>query len=195
MAKTAPKDAVAQQDSAEQTAPATETPTETKRELVKRRALEELVVEVMGGGSAFSRDELMAISSFDDAVRLATEIHGSVAYADQELGDGFALLSKEQKNLLCGVPLMLLEWKFRGGDFGNFVTLRVIARNPDGSVSKYIVNDGSTGIAEQLADYQMNTGRVGGMFVGKGFRRSDYEVEINGETRDASTFYLDTSKA
>ncbi|HVI71481.1 MAG TPA: hypothetical protein VM656_08355 [Pyrinomonadaceae bacterium] len=188
MASTNKKNAAAQQEPSEETAAST-------REIIKRRALDELVVEVMGGGSAYTRDELMAISSFDDAVRIATEVHGSLTYADQELGDGFALLSKEQKNLLCGVPLLLLEWKFRGGDFGNFVTMRVIARNPDGNVSKYIVNDGSTGIAEQLADYQTATQRTGGMFVGKGFRRSDYEVEIDGETRGASTYYLDTSKA
>jgi hypothetical protein len=193
MASNKTKAAATQEDQTTETTSAAPRP--EGREVVRRRALEELVVEVMGGGSAFSRDELMAITSFDEAIRLATEVHGHVTYADQELGDGFALLSKDQKNLLCGVPLLLLEWKFRGGDFGNFVTLRVIARNPDGSVAKYIVNDGSTGIAEQLADYMTNTGRTGGMFVGKGFRRSDYEVEINGETRDASTFYLDTSKA
>lgn len=189
MAKQNPKAVATEQETPEQTAQP------TTREVVKRRALEDLVVEVMGGGSMFSRDELMAITNFDEAIRLATEVHGQIVAADQELGDGFALLNKEQKNLLCGVPLLLLEWKFRGGDFGNFVTLRVIARNPDGSVSKYIVNDGSTGIAEQLADYQQNTARTGGMFVGKGFRRSDYEVEIDGELRGASTFYLDTSKA
>lgn len=189
MAKQNTKPVATQQESSEKTVAA------STRELVKRRALDELVIEVMGGGSVYSRDELKAISSFDDAVRLATEVHGTLTYADQELGDGFALLTKEQKNLLCGVPILLLEWKFRGGDFGNFVTMRVAARNPDGTMSKYVVNDGSTGIAEQLADYQQNTGRTGGMFVGKGFRRSDYEVEINGETREASTFYLDTSKA
>lgn len=192
MAKQSTKAVAGQQEPAEETAVSG---TVTPREIVKRRALDELVIEVMGGGSAYSRDELMGITSFDDAVRIATEVHGSLTYADQELGDGFALLSKEQKNLLCGVPLLLLEWKFRGGDFGNFVTLRVIARNPDGNVSKYIVNDGSTGIAEQLADYQQNTGRTGGMFVGKGFRRSDYEVMIGEELKSASTFYLDTSKA
>lgn len=189
MGKATTKPATVQEESSKATpAPAT-------RELVRRRALDELVLEVMGGGTVFSRDELMAITNFDDAVRLATEVHGQIVAADQELGDGFALLTKEQKNLLCGVPLLLMEWKFRGGDFGNFVTLRVIARNPDGSVSKYIVNDGSTGIAEQLADYQTNTGRTGGMFVGKGFRRSDYEVMIGEELKAATTFYLDTSKA
>lgn len=185
MANQKAKTAAAQEESAQP----------TTREIVKRRALDELVIEVMGGGSAFSRDELMGITNFDDAVRLATEVHGQIVAADRELGDGFALLSKEQKNLLCGVPLLLLEWKFRGGDFGNFVTLRVIARNPDASVSKYILNDGSTGIAEQLADYQKNTGRTGGMFVGKGLRRSDYEVDIDGDMKAASTFYLDTSQA
>lgn len=188
MANASKKNAATQEET-------TETAQDTKRELVQRRALTDLVVEVMSGGSLFSRDELMAISNFDEAIALAAQVHGEIVYADAELGDGFALLSKDQKNLLCGVPLLLMEWKFRAGDFGNFVTLRVIARNPDGSVSRYIVNDGSTGIAEQLAQYQKDKGRSGGMFVGKGFRRSDYEVEINGETRDASTFYLDTSKA
>lgn len=162
---------------------------------------------------SFDEDALRAISSFDDAVALATAVHGDLAMADQELGDGFALLDKDSKAKLVDVPLLLMEWAFYPGDFGDeFAAVRLVARNPDGSVGRYILNDGSRGVCDTLRKYTARTGKSGNLLVKKGLRRSDYlycdmcrkatsecEVpEVHEKSpeklwRPATTFYLDTS--
>ena len=161
----------------------------------------------------FDEDALRAIASFDDAVALTVEYQGPIDQADQVLGDGFSLLKQEDKGRLAGVPLILMEWNFYPGDFGSdFVAVRIAARNQDGSVGKYILNDGSTGIAVMLRKYTDRTGKRGGLYVKHGLSVSEYEYcdmcrvvtskcdapEIHKNSpeklwRPAKTYYLDTS--
>lgn len=169
----------------------------------------EIVPEVAATPSEFSRDELSAITSFDDAMRLASMTYGTVVTADEEIGDGFKVATEDDKRRLCGVPLMFLEWSIRDGDFGAYVSVRAVAQTESG-ITKWIINDGSTGIAEDLTSFQKKTGRTGGLFVRKGLRVSDYFIDAEtgtplskkeyGEyiargdkTARAATFYLDTS--
>ena len=169
----------------------------------------EIVPEVMATPSEFTRDELSNISSFDEAMRLAHMVYGTVVTADEEIGDGFKVATEDDKRRLCGVPLMFLEWSIRDGDFGAYVSVRAIAQTETG-ITKWILNDGSTGIAEDLTSFQKKTGRTGGLFVRNGLRVSDYWIDAEtgtplskkeygeyiarGErTAKAATFYLDTS--
>lgn len=164
------------------------------KEVARQSALAEMVPEIMSG-SAYSREALAEIDSFDAALAMATEQYGPVVDAADVLGDGFALLDSNSKSMLEGIPLILMEWNFRDGDFGKpFVSVRVVAKHPNGSMGRYIVNDGSTGIAEQLAEYTKRHGRYGGLVVSKGFLRSDYDVEIDGKKSRATTWYLNLSK-
>lgn len=144
---------------------------------------------------AFTRESLVAITNFDDALALAMSAAGvtspaELPLASDVLGDGFALL--EDKSALVGVPLVILEWTFhesdKGGAGSEFVTARVVTK--DGG--KYIVNDGGSGIAAQLRGFETDNGRVLPILVEKGFRRSDY---IHPEHGAATTFYLDTAAA
>jgi hypothetical protein len=161
-------------------------------DVAKVRAIDEIVPEVMGGTSSFNEDDLRALTSFDEAVRLATQEHGPIATVSDVLGDGFALLNN--KAILTGVPCLFMEWAFRDGDFGRpFVSVRVVARNADGGMSRYIVNDGSTGIAEQLAAYTKKTGKLGGLFAAHGLRKSDYDIETDEGPKAATTYYIDTA--
>jgi hypothetical protein len=178
-------------------------------EVVKRRPVEELAPEQASQPSAFDADTMRELSDFDEAVRLATEAYGPVVQADQEIGDGFAILGDKSKGRLVNVPLLFMEWSFYPGDFGTqFVAARVVARNPDGGVSRYIVNDGSTGIADQLAAYSKRTGKYGALMVKKGLRVSEYTYcelcrvvncelpdahKSMGQHKKAETYYLDTS--
>jgi hypothetical protein len=167
------------------------------------------VTEVMRV-ETYNPDALRAVSSFEDAVQLAVDTHGGVAEADKELGDGFTLLDSDDKARLVGVPCLFMEWSFHPGDFGDvFVAARVVARNPDGSAGKYIINDGSTGIKDVLAKYTDNTGRTGGLFARHGLRASEYqyceacgkaaprvgddEHKAAGKHKKAATYYIDTS--
>ena len=163
--------------------------------------------------TTFSEDALREIVSFDDAYRLTLEYQGEIVEADQVLGDGFSVLKQEDKARLVGVPLILMEWDFYPGDFGSeFVAVRIAARNQDGTTGKYVLNDGSTGIAVMLRKYQERTGKRGGLLVKHGLSVSDYEycdmcrvvtskcdvpdVHKNSPERlwrPAKTYYLDTS--
>lgn len=160
----------------------------------------------------YADDTLRAINSFEDAITAGGYAFGNVVDAADELGNGFTLLSTpDAKMELVGKPMMILEWAFHlSEEFGGeFVSLMVVVQEKNGSVSKYIVNDGSTGIYSMLADYTRRTQRQGGMMVRRGFRESTYpfcddcrtavrsthaEDEPGHKIGRARTFYLDASK-
>lgn len=166
---------------------------------------EETVAEVMPAGMAakangevavpasrFSDDDLRAITSFDDAAALLAQNELPVVAADQVMGNGFAIL--DDKSNLCGVPLLFLSWNFNQGEHGPFVSAHVIAQVKGMNVpAKFILNDGSTGIYEQLKAYTDKTSKSAGLLVKRGLRRSDYQYDDNGTQKNATTFYLDTS--
>lgn len=117
----------------------------------------------------FAKDaDLRSIGSYEDALKLAEEVHGNVVDISEELGSGFAIL--EDKDKLKGVEFVLIQWRFSSGDFGTFVSAGLVTKHGE----KYILNDGSTGIYESLLEYSQNTKRFGGMKVPKGLRVSEY---------------------
>lgn len=142
---------------------------------------------------AVSNEQLKAVSGFEDALKLVQEVYGedAVQLASDALGDGFALT--DNKEQFVGVPMVFVKWIFSEGTYkdkdGNlrgFVSCRVAT--PSG---KFIINDGGTGIYNQLQQYsQDNGGRQGGLVAQKGLRVSRYSNEF---TDDAETFYIDTS--
>src|SRR5260221_13764104 len=79
---------------------------------------------------------------------LDIEALGYVEASDPEEGLGGeqwgAIVS--DKSMLCGVPFLIVAVKMNVGDNGDFVTLLVLTKSGD----RYIVNDGSTGIRDQL---------------------------------------------
>jgi hypothetical protein len=122
-----------------------------------------------------------------------------IVNGSEVLGDGFTMLSKDEKSRLCGVPLLFVEWTFSKGDFGDqseFVVTRCVQADGTGKiVGKFIFIDGSTGVYQQLKDYSTEYGSYGGVFFPKGLRKSEYEKEVDGKMINATTFYIDTSAA
>lgn len=184
----------------------TQDTTETSTEVATRRALAEMNPEQLPQSSMYSEDELKALSNWDEAMRLAMQATGEAPImASEVMGDGFELIEKDRgKATLVDVPFMLLEWTFREGDFGTYVSCRGMTK--DGR--KFILNDGSTGIAEQLAKLTKdNNGRMSNLVVGKGLRVSEYDTDADGQPIDkrtvkehpelvkgvGRTFYLNTS--
>jgi hypothetical protein len=159
----------------------------------------------------FTDAELADIDSWDVAMAKATAAYGAIPSAATELGTGFRIATDRDKERLQGVPLLLLEWSFNPGDFGeDFVSVAAIQRQDDGGITKWIINDGGTGIREQLREYTNKTGKTGGLGVPKGLRPSTYYIDsetkqpltkaevrvalIDGrQLTSATTFYLDTS--
>lgn len=145
----------------------------------------------------FTDDQLRGIQSWEDINALFAEKELSVTNVAEVLGTGFSLFDTDDKNKLCGVPLMILDWRFNVGDMGTFVSLTVAYKSPDGGMGKVIVNDGSTGICAQIESLT-NRGITAPLMVPNGFVRSDYDyedVDKNGKKvmRPATTYYLSES--
>ena len=145
--------------------------------------------------SNFSDEQLAGIGTWDELAKLLGE--NGVASADiADFGTGFSLLS--DKTRLVGVPFAILDWRFNPGDFGDFVSMTVLTKSGE----KWIVNDGSTGICEQMRGVDK---RLGGkptvLRVEKGLHKSEYSTMIwdskKGEDVEtsATTFYLRLEKA
>lgn len=119
---------------------------------------------------AFAGDaEMRDIASYEDALALATAVHGDVLDIAQELGTGFALL--KDKGKLEDQEFVLIQWRFTAGDFAKgFVSAALVTKTGD----KYIITDGSTGIFQQLMNLSQETQRFGGVKVPNGVRASRY---------------------
>lgn len=172
-------------------------------ELVKTRALDTVPEDVVKT-SPWSFEQLSSLETWDEAIGLIQQEYGTLEDISDVLGDGFKLI--QDKSKLVGLPLLLMEWTVNKGDFGLFVSVRAIARNPaDKTPWKVIFNDGSTGIAEQLARYTQTRHRSGGLIAQNGLRDSEYKfcndcrraaVEDCIRSHDvgtAHTYYLDTA--
>lgn len=168
-------------------------------------------IRALASLSNFANDaDLRSITSYEDAVALAEQVHGTVIDIAQELGSGFALI--DDKDRLCGTEFVIIQWRFSAGDFGTFVSAGLVTKHGE----KFIVNDGSSGMMDQLLQFSQATQRFGGMKVPRGLRKSEYSTcpdcgkpmsreEIacdnakclyEGDKRGlGTTYYLDTAAA
>jgi len=138
--------------------------------------------------SVFDDAALAAIGSFDDAWAAANAF-GMDTF--DEYGTGFSIV--DDKRRLIGVPFVALEWRFNPGKFGTFVSVAIVTETGD----KLILNDGSSGIREQLemvTQQRINKGHPhpqAALAVKGGLRVSDYDYDDGaGHMIPASTFYL-----
>jgi hypothetical protein len=180
----------------------------TVREVMTNKELTEAGVEkgnaiapqsVYGGqvmnDLPWSVEDLQKVDDFDAVLAMVEEAYGDVVDATAELGDGFRVLTREEKERMVGIPLVLMHWKFSESDYQRpdtdsyFVIVRCAAKHRNAPMGKYVITDGGTGLARQLLEYTQRTGRQGGLVLRKGLLRSDYDTE-NGP---ATTMYLDVS--
>lgn len=139
-------------------------------------------------------ESLRELQTFEDAIALATQELNAEIVNSADLGDGFALL--EDKAALVGKPMMFITWRFSIGDYGPFVSAHVMVEESKGKYGKYIINDGSTGIYAQLNDLAETKPGQKTLYSPNGLRRSDFKyVDSSGESKPATTFYIDTSPA
>lgn len=116
----------------------------------------------------------------------ARELLGTVVDASDVVGDGADFI--KDKNLLVGVPFLVLEWKFVVDEKTNREYVNVHIMGGDGRRARF--NDGSTGVYAQLKKVSDEMG-VMGIQVKGGLRRSDYVKDMkDGSRTDATTYYL-----
>lgn len=143
-----------------------------------------------------SFEQLKGLNSFDDLAALAKELGGEVT-PSSVLGDGFSLL--EDKDYLIGKPAVFVTWQFSTGDYGDFVSARVMAQERNGTIGKYVINDGSTGIMEQLKQITTDNPKAVMISAPRGLRKSEYKKDVfDADVNDyvekpATTYYIDTS--
>lgn len=137
---------------------------------------------------AFSTEQLRNVESFDDVLQLAQETGAEVVTADV-LGDGFTLT--DNKDELIGKEMIIVSWSFGQGDFGEFVSARCLVRFSQKDTQKLVINDGGTGIYEQLKSLsggEQDVQRI--VYVPRGLRKSEYDHPQYGH---GTTYYLDTA--
>ena len=139
---------------------------------------------VVNSTSRFTDGILASMDTWDEALHVF-EVSGIGVESIEDYGTGFKLLN--DKSRLVGVPLLVIEWRFTAskkytndaGEPTEFVSAMVITKHGD----RYIVNDGSTGIAAQLRMVQdQRTGKghpnpQAGLLVPEGLKRSEYTNE------------------
>lgn len=165
------------------------------------------LAKALGGGdivpvsqSVFEDDQLLNISSLDDARLLLAEAGIDIHNAEDVLGDGFELLSGHDKIRLVDKPLLLVQWQFLKSKFGPMVTahaLEITGPNPT-DIRKWKLIDTSSkgGIRQDLMTYSATHDKFSGLFLRRGLRVSSYTFEDarTGENMPAETFYLNYSK-
>lgn len=144
-----------------------------------------------------SADDLRKIKSFADFGSYVQDHSIPVIDASDVLGDGFELT--KDKDSLVGKRFVIVDYRFtesdtqvdpNTGDPSVFATVRLITEDD----RKLIINDGSTGIRDQLRVLPPEAaGSV--IMVRGGLRVSEYEVEVptkSGGTikQPAKTYYL-----
>jgi len=104
--------------------------------------------------------------------------------------DDVTTIEQEQ---LVGVPIIVLGWDEREGDFGPFVAVRVKTET-----GNHVFSDGGTGIKAQLERYVRRIERKGldiqnGIRIPNGLKASHYNYTdpITGKSAPAVTYYLD----
>lgn len=152
----------------------------------------------------FDSDSLAGITDFQSAIQLAIDEFGLDQIIDSTtIGDGFRLISTEDKGTLVGVPFIILDIRV-GYDIPtsrHYCVLRLVTSDS----RKIIVSDGSTGIYRDLCntfganrngddDVELNWSRkpFAPVLVKAGLTRSDYVTSVNGKNVSATTYYLGT---
>ena len=144
--------------------------------------------------AVYNQDDLEALKTGQEVIDYFRSL--GVDISDNE-ADGIKDLPILDKETLIDRPFILISWRFNQGNFGDFVSAEIM----DGNGERGILNDGSTGIRDQLirlTDYRESAGHptpYAGRMVKGGVRISRYEKEIeDGKGGSvlvpAETFYL-----
>lgn len=142
-----------------------------------------------------TNDELRALNP-DNVMEFFAGKGTKVTDLSAELGSGFDVLPTDKKGKLVDEQFVIIEWHFSKGDKGEFVSLAVMTAEG----KKLIVNDGSSGIRDQIHDLE-NRGVEAPVLVKRGLRVSEYwydeetgekfKNESDGDNlKKAETYYL-----
>ena len=147
--------------------------------------------------SSFYRDaDLAALDSFQSVLDSFNSL-GLVPETMADYGTGFEIC--KNKDRLIDTDLVIVEWRFNVSEVGSegaFVSAAVVTKNGE----KWILNDGGSGIYQQLRMVTDQRNRAGhahpqaALMVKNGLTKSEYTYEgEKGKRTPAVTYYLNTS--
>ena len=141
--------------------------------------------------STFTEDVLRKITDWNS---LGEFVRGNDIAVENlsTYGANLTVVNKADKDALINVPFMIVDYRFQEGDSGPFVSVVIVTKNPisiDGGTpsSKFVVNDGSTGIMAQLERIEAERAESHGdeirpLYCEHGLRKSEYvRRDENGE--------------
>ena len=103
------------------------------------------------------------------------------------------------KAKLVAVPFMIADVRHYKGNFGDAIAMLVMTREalPGERTNRYVINDGSTGIYEQVVGMIERTKKKSGIMCPNGLRASTYDWQEKdfdgnpiGEVHKATTYYI-----
>lgn len=77
------------------------------------------------------------------------------------------------KDDLIDTPFLIVNYQFHKGNFGEFVAVRLMTEDNE----RYFFVDGGSGICSQLSEMVKLTGRMAGIVVSGGLRKSEYPFD------------------
>lgn len=143
----------------------------------------------------YDSELLQNAETWEDVLAILETANVEIDIASKVLGDGFVVLSTDDKASLVGKKMVLIDWRFNKG-MGMFVSVRAMVQMAPGApIRRVIINDGSTGIMKTILTYtEKNAGKRKALLVEKGLRLSEYTyTDDKGNERPARTYYLDAS--
>lgn len=141
--------------------------------------------------SSLTAADLRDIGTAEEAMQLLID-RGVTPKIITEFGDGFAVLTGENKSKLVGIPFFIVAW--REFESARYSTngVAVYAITTDDTNRKFCIIDTGTGIKRQLIeDVQQKVG----IHVPQGLTRSEYDNAGPDKNIHGVTYYLDTTAA
>ncbi len=134
----------------------------------------------------FTDEQLASITSMRDAAQLL-DAAGVTAESIDDYGTGFRVVDAAE---LVGMEFLILAWRFNPGAYGkSFVSFEAVTVRGD----KVIINDGGTGICDQLMEVtRKRTERKhphpqAGLHVPRGIATSSYWYDPDDPTHKSKT--------
>lgn len=128
---------------------------------------------------------------FDDAIRYLQEQGVDVVEFE---GSPWHVVDKKH---LVGKPFLIMGYRINEGDMGTFVSIMAMTKDevPDingNRTTRIVINDGSTGIRDQVIGMVTSGHFRTGMLCPNGLRVSEYTYTdpADGKDKPASTYYL-----
>lgn len=147
---------------------------------------------------AYINKEVQGIGNF-----VPTSWEDLVSHNDGEIieFEGSPWILLKDKSKLVDVPFMIADVRHYEGNYGSAVAIMLLTENPlpgfEGDAPRYVINDGSTGLYDQVTQMVARSHKKSGILCPRGLRASNYTYQQKdfdgnpmGPEIPATTYYV-----